>query len=76
MRCVNSVGINLNTASKSLLSYVSGIGEKMAENIVNFRSENGAFANRKSLKKVPRLGEKAFQQAAGFTHQRSGKPTR
>ncbi|MDV2449274.1 RNA-binding transcriptional accessory protein [Elizabethkingia anophelis] len=66
MRCVNSVGINLNTASKSLLSYVSGIGEKMAENIVNFRSENGPFTNRKSLKKVPRLGEKAFQQAAGF----------
>ncbi|MCT4172553.1 RNA-binding transcriptional accessory protein [Elizabethkingia anophelis] len=66
MRCVNTVGINLNTASKSLLSYVSGIGEKMAENIVNFRSENGPFTNRKSLKKVPRLGEKAFQQAAGF----------
>ncbi|AQX05626.1 RNA-binding transcriptional accessory protein [Elizabethkingia meningoseptica] len=66
MRCVNSVGINLNTASKSLLSYVSGIGEKMAENIVTFRSENGPFTNRKALKNVPRLGEKAFQQAAGF----------
>ncbi|MCX8523292.1 RNA-binding transcriptional accessory protein [Chryseobacterium formosus] len=66
MRCVNSVGINLNTASKSLLSYVSGIGEKMAENIVNYRAENGAFENRKQLKKVPRLGEKAFQQAAAF----------
>ncbi|UPQ76763.1 Tex family protein [Chryseobacterium nepalense] len=66
MKCVNAVGINLNTASKSLLSYVSGIGEKMAENIVNFRAENGAFEDRKQLKKVPRLGEKAFQQAAAF----------
>lgn len=66
MKCVNAVGINLNTASKSLLSYVSGIGEKMAENIVNFRTENGAFEDRKQLKKVPRLGEKAFQQAAAF----------
>lgn len=66
MKCVNSVGVNLNTASKSLLSYVSGIGEKMAENIVNFRTENGPFEDRKQLKKVPRLGEKAFQQAAAF----------
>ncbi|EFK34315.1 general stress protein 13 [Chryseobacterium gleum] len=66
MKCVNSVGINLNTASKSLLSYVSGIGEKMAENIVNYRTENGAFEDRKQLKKVPRLGDKAFQQAAAF----------
>ncbi len=66
MKCVNLVGINLNTASKSLLSYVSGIGEKMAENIVNYRTENGAFENRQDLKKVPRLGEKAFQQAAAF----------
>ncbi len=66
MKCVNSVGINLNTASKSLLSYVSGIGEKMAENIVNYRTENGAFEDRKQLKKVPRLGEKVFQQAAAF----------
>lgn len=66
MRCVNAVGINLNTASKSLLSYVSGIGEKMAENIVNYRAENGAFEDRKQLKKVPRLGEKVFQQAAAF----------
>ncbi len=66
MKCVNSVGINLNTASKSLLSYVSGIGDKMAENIVNYRTENGAFEDRKQLKKVPRLGEKAFQQAAAF----------
>lgn len=66
VRCVNAVGVNLNTASKSLLSYVSGIGEKMAENIVNYRSEHGAFSSRKELKKVPRLGEKAFQQAAAF----------
>src|SRR5690606_4468284 len=66
MKCVNLVGINLNTASKSLLSYVSGIGEKMAENIVNYRTENGAFEHRQDLKKVPRLGEKALQQAAVF----------
>ncbi len=73
MKCVNSVGINLNTASKSLLSYVSGIGEKMAENIVNYRTENGAFEDRKQLKKVPRLGEKAFQQAAAFIRISQGK---
>ncbi len=73
MRCVNSVGVNLNTASKSLLSYVSGIGEKMAKNIVHFRSENGPFEDRKQLKKVPRLGEKAFQQAAAFTRIQNGK---
>ncbi|HLF50990.1 Tex family protein [Flavobacterium sp.] len=66
VRCVNSVGININTASKHLLSYVSGIGEKMAENIVQYRTENGPFENRKQLKKVPRLGEKAFQQGAAF----------
>jgi len=66
MRCVNSVGVNINTASKSLLSYVSGIGEKLAENIVAYRSENGAFEDRKQLKKVARLGEKAYQQAAAF----------
>lgn len=73
MKCVNSVGINLNTASKSLLSYVSGIGEKMAENIVNYRAENGAFEDRKQLKKVPRLGEKAYQQAAAFIRIANGK---
>jgi uncharacterized protein len=66
VRCVNSVGINLNTASKHLLGYVSGIGEKMAENIIAFRSENGPFTDRKQLKKVPRLGDKAFQQGAAF----------
>ncbi|WP_312764919.1 Tex family protein [Epilithonimonas sp.] len=73
IRSVNSVGINLNTASKSLLSYVSGIGEKMAENIVNFRAENGAFSERKDLKKVPRLGEKAYQQAAAFVRIKNAK---
>ncbi|KEY19242.1 Tex family protein [Kaistella antarctica] len=73
MKCVNSVGINLNTASKSLLSYVSGIGEKMAENIVTYRAENGAFEDRKQLKKVPRLGEKAYQQAAAFIRITQGK---
>lgn len=72
MRSVNKVGINLNTASKSLLSYVSGIGEKLAENIVTFRSENGAFTNRKELKKVPRLGDKAYQQAAAFVRIMNG----
>ena len=66
MKCVNKVGININTASKSLLSYVSGIGEKMAENIVQYRAEHGAFTSRAALKKVPRLGEKAYQQAAAF----------
>lgn len=71
--CVNSVGININTASKSLLSYVSGIGEKMAENIVAYRSGNGPFEDRKQLKKVPRLGEKAYQQAAAFIRIRDGK---
>ena len=72
-RCVNSVGININTASKSLLSYVSGIGEKMAENIVAYRSENGAFEDRKQLKNVPRLGDKAYQQAAAFIRIKDGK---
>jgi len=66
VRCVNSVGININTASKHLLSYVSGIGEKLAENIVAYRSENGPFEDRKQLKKVPRLGEKAYQQGVAF----------
>jgi uncharacterized protein len=64
--CVNLVGVNLNTASKHLLMYVSGLGESLAQNIVNYRAENGAFRARKELKKVPRLGEKAFEQCAGF----------
>ncbi|KAA1244312.1 Tex family protein [Aquimarina sp. RZ0] len=66
MSCVNSVGINVNTASAPLLSYVSGIGEKLAENIVTYRSENGALSSREELKKVPRLGGKAYEQAAAF----------
>ena len=64
--CVNTVGVNINTASKSLLSYVSGIGSKIAENIANYRNENGSFTSRSAIKKVPRLGGKAFEQAAGF----------
>ena len=73
VKCVNSIGININTASKSLLSYVSGIGEKLAENIVAYRTENGAFVDRNQIKKVPRLGEKAFQQAAAFIRIKDGK---
>lgn len=73
VKCVNSVGININTASKSLLSYVSGIGEKLAENIVAYRTENGTFVDRNQIKKVPRLGEKAFQQAAAFIRIKDGK---
>ncbi|WP_312921788.1 Tex family protein [Empedobacter brevis] len=64
--CVNKVGVNLNTASKHLLNYVAGIGEKIAENIVDYRTENGAFNSRKELLKVPRLGEKVFLQASAF----------
>lgn len=64
--CVNLVGVNLNTAGKHLLTYVSGLGEALAQNIVNYRSEHGPFRSRKELKKVPRLGEKAFEQSAGF----------
>ncbi|WP_298997030.1 Tex family protein [uncultured Tenacibaculum sp.] len=70
--CVNKVGVNINTASASLLSYVSGIGPKLAENIVNYRNENGAFANRTTIKKVPRLGGKAFEQSAGFLRIKNG----
>ena len=72
VKCVNKVGINLNTASKSLLSYVSGIGEKLAENIVTYRSEHGAFKSRKELLKVPRLGQKAYEQAAAFVRIKEG----
>lgn len=71
--CVNSVGINLNTASKHLLTYVSGLGPTLAQNIVNFRAENGLFKNRAEVKKVPRMGEKAFEQAAGFLRVRDAK---
>lgn len=71
--CVNAVGVNINTASTSLLSYVSGIGPKLAENIFNYRNENGAFTSRNAIKKVPRLGGKAFEQAAGFLRIRDAK---
>jgi len=64
--CVNAVGVELNTASKQILSYVSGLGPSLAQQIVNFRNTHGAFRNRESLKNVPRLGEKVFEQAAGF----------
>ena len=64
--CVNAVGVNLNTASKNLLTYVSGLGPVLARNIIEYRSENGAFTSRAQLKKVPRLGASAFQQSAGF----------
>jgi len=64
--CVNRVGVELNTASKELLSFVSGVGPALAKNIVEYRNANGAFKNRNALNKVPRFGEKAFEQAAGF----------
>ncbi|MCF8713302.1 RNA-binding transcriptional accessory protein [Joostella atrarenae] len=64
--CVNKVGVNINTASKSLLSYVSGIGDKLAENIVSHRNENGPFTSREAIKEVSRLGNKAFEQSAAF----------
>ena len=70
--CVNGVGVELNTASKQLLAYVSGLGPALAASIVNFRNENGPFKSRADLKKVPRLGEKAFEQAAGFLRIRDG----
>ena len=71
--CVNSVGVNLNTASSSLLTYVSGLGPSLAQNIVDFRSKNGAFSSRSQLEKVPRLGDIAFQQCAGFLRIPNGK---
>jgi protein Tex len=70
--CVNAVGVNLNTAGKQLLSYVSGIGDTLAENIIRHRNEIGKFTDRKQLLKVPRLGEKAFEQCAGFLRIRQG----
>ena len=73
MSCVNAVGVELNTASKQLLTYVSGLGPQLAQNIVEFRNTNGPFKDRNSLKQVPRLGEKAFEQAAGFLRISDGK---
>ncbi|WP_282132237.1 Tex family protein [Cellulophaga baltica] len=71
--CVNAVGVNINTASMPLLSYVSGIGPKLAENIVAYRNENGAFTSRTAIKKVPRLGGKAFEQGAAFLRIKDAK---
>lgn len=70
--CVNRVGVNLNTASMHLLTYVSGLGPQLAQNIVDYRNENGAFTSRKQLMKVPRLGPKAFEQSAGFLRIQGG----
>ena len=71
--CVNKVGVEVNTASKQLLTYVSGLGPQLARNIVEYRNENGPFKSRKELLKVPRMGEKAFEQSAGFLRIASGK---
>lgn len=71
--CVNAVGVELNTASKQILAYISGLGPALAQQIVNFRKENGPFKSRRELKKVPRLGEKAFEQAAGFLRIRNAE---
>ena len=71
--CVNRVGVEINTASQQLLSYVSGLGPQLARNIIGFRNEHGAFKSRKQLMKVPRLGPKAFEQAAGFLRVRDGE---
>src|SRR5690606_28044722 len=71
--CVNAVGVELNTASREILSYISGLGLSLAQQIINFRQKHGAFRNRESLKQVPRLGEKAFEQAAGFLRIRNAQ---
>ena len=71
--CVNLVGVNLNTASSHLLTYISGLGPQLAQNIVNYRQQNGPFASRKELLKVPRMGTKAFEQCAGFLRIAGGK---
>jgi protein Tex len=73
MSCVNGVGVEINTASKQLLTYVSGLGPVLAQNIVSYRNENGPFKSRDQIRKVPRLGEKAFEQAAGFLRIRNAK---
>ena len=71
--CVNSIGVELNTASKQILSYISGLGPQLAQNIVEYRNKNGAFKRRSELKLIPRLGEKAFEQAAGFLRIRNSE---
>ncbi len=72
MSCVNGVGVEVNTASKQLLTYVSGLGPSLAQNIVKYRNENGPFKSREEIRKVPRLGDKAYEQAAGFLRIRNG----
>ena len=72
MSCVNAVGVELNTASQQLLSYVSGVGPALASNIIGYREEHGGFKSRKQLREVPRLGDKAFEQCAGFLRIRGG----
>mgnify|MGYP000202324656 FL=1 len=71
--CVNLVGVNVNTASKHLLTYISGLGPTLAQNIVDYRTEHGPFQSRRELLKVPRMGEKAFEQSAGFLRIQDGK---
>ena len=71
--CVNLVGVNVNTASKHLLTYISGLGPTLAQNIVDYRTEHGPFQSRRELMKVPRMGEKAFEQSAGFLRIQDGK---
>src|SRR5690606_21673576 len=73
MSCVNAVGVEVNTASKQILMYVAGLGPQLAQNIVEYRNTNGAFKDRAALKKVPRLGDKAYEQAAGFLRIRDTK---
>ena len=71
--CVNNVGVEVNTASQQLLTYVSGLGPQLARNIVEYRDQNGPFRSRKELREVPRLGSKAFEQAAGFLRNPRGR---
>jgi uncharacterized protein len=73
MSCVNAVGVEVNTASKEILTYISGLGPTLAQNIIEFRNENGPFQSRTALKKVPRMGDKAYEQAAGFLRIRESK---
>ena len=72
--CVNQVGVNVNTASKHLLTYISGLGPTLAQNIVNYRAEHGPFRSRKELMNVPRMGAKAFEQCAGFSYSERRQP--
>jgi len=71
--CVNAVGVEVNTASKQLLTYISGLGPSLAQKLVDYRDKNGAFNSREELKKIPRFGDKAFEQAAGFLRIRDSK---